>query len=141
MKNLWCRWRDCCLNVMNRPFGMVVAVNDIANFLFGIFYLLALGNSVNSDIYQSVVVTTNSLLWPGLLIATSVVSQVGFALRNRLMVSMAALLSNVSWLFAFVLLVIQTGNIWVSLPLVIRPLAISFFTKIKVSIDKDWHNK
>lgn len=140
MKKFWCMLRDCGLNIVTRPFGVIVAINDAANFFFGIFYLLALGASTQSDLYQSVVQTTNPFLWPGLIIVTAVISQIGFAMKNRAMVSGAAFTSNVSWLFAFVLLVMQTGNIWASIPLVLRPIAISFYTKIKVGLDKDWHN-
>lgn len=133
--------RQCLTRMVTQPFGFIVAVNDYANFTFGIFLLLGAAGSISGiDAYQTLAETANLWIWPGLILAGSVASRWGWWKKNAKVVEWAAMLSAVSWLFAL-LLYLQLGSIWAGLPLVIRPLAIAAYTRLKVTLDKNWHEK
>jgi hypothetical protein len=127
--------------MVKQPFGFIVAANDYANLLLGTFLLLgATGLVPGIDAYQSLAENANLWIWPGLIIGGSIASRWGWHKRNDTVVEWAAMLSAISWLFAF-LLYLQLGSVAAGLPLVFRPLAIAIYTRIKVTLDNAWHSK
>jgi len=142
MARLISRLRQCLIRMVEKPFGFVVAANDYANFLFGVAFLLSVGGVTESSLFQymTAAVDINYWVWPGLIMIGAVLGRIGFWTKNRILVSTGAMISSVSWLFAL-FLYIQFGSIWAAAPLVLRPIAIASFTKLKVGLDKDWFDK
>lgn len=135
------RLRQCIIRAVNRPFGFVVAVNDYANLILGLCLIFPITAIVdNSLIYQYLLADTNLWIWPGLIVLGSILSRIGFWTKNARMVSVATMISAISWMFALFLYV-QFGTIAAGVPFIIRPVAIAVFTKLKIALDKDWHSK
>ena len=133
--------RQCLIRMVNQPFGFIVAANDYANLLLGIFLLLgATGLVPGVEAYEALAENSNLWIWPGLIMTGSLMSRWGWYKRNDTIVEWAAMLSAISWLFAF-LLYLQLGSVAAGLPLVFRPIAIAAYTRIKVTLDKDWHKR
>lgn len=135
---IWNRFRACLIRIIDRPFGVVVTINDLTNIIYGVFFLFSIGHTPETMLYQSISSSTGSIIWPILIILTSVVSQYGLWKHNTLLFSWASMLSSLCWLFAL-FLYIQTGAFWAGVAYVIRPVAISAYAKLKARLDKEWY--
>lgn len=133
-------WRQCGLRVVHRPFRFFVALNDYANILFGLVFLAGWGGITQTGLYQYITsLEVNLLIWPGLIIAGGLLSRIGFWTKKASIASIGQMVSAISWLWAL-FIYIEFGNPLSAVPLVLRPVAIASFAKIKIGLDKNWHS-
>jgi hypothetical protein len=140
MARIITRLRQCLIRMVGKPFGFIVAANDYANLIFAGFLLFGAANVPGTEFYTYLASQANLYVWPGLIILSVILSRWGFWKRNAALVGWAAMLSTTSWMFAL-LVYIQLGSLWAGLPFVLRPIAIATFTKLKVTLDKQWYDK
>jgi hypothetical protein len=140
MKRIIEVWRQCGLRVVTRPFKFFVALNDYANILFGLVFLAGWGGITQTGLYQYITaIDINFFVWPGLVIIGGILSRIGFWTKRASLASIGQMVSAISWLWAL-LIYMQFGNPVSAIPLVLRPVAIASFAKIKIGLDKNWHS-